>query len=182
MKQITKKQKIWLSALATVCSLAAFALLVPITVSSDGLQREFTTEDLAKKSQVIVIGKVVDSKSDLIFQDNDPTKPFIWTTTYVKPEKFIKGSDTAPLLEIKTIGGKVNNIVYDSDDPKLEKGDRLLLFLNKEPNSIYGDKYYVSGVTQGKYALKNGMAENDDEKRNISETELLTKINQASGK
>lgn len=180
--QITTKQKIAISSLAVVLSLAAFVLWIPVTITNDGLEQQFTTEELTKKTQVIVIGEIVDSRSDLTFKDNDIKKPFIWTTTYIKPERFIKGSDDSPLLEVKTIGGQVNNIKHDADEPKFQKGDRVLLFLNKEPDSVYGNSYYVSGVTQGKWTLKNSMADNENPERNLSETALMAEINKGLGK
>lgn len=179
MKPLTKKQKIALPAIAVVAAMFAMPFVLPIDVSIDGLEQEFTIEQLTDRTQIIVIGEVVDSKSDVTFKENNPMKPYVWTKTYVKPIKFIKGFDGSDLLEVKTSGGTFNNIKHDSDDPTFQKGGKVLLFLNKEPESVYGDSYYVSGVTQGKYHLINGKAENQNEKRSTVEAVLIDKINNA---
>ncbi|MEM4252508.1 MAG: hypothetical protein QXE84_03185, partial [Candidatus Nitrosotenuis sp.] len=55
----------------------------------------------------------------------------------------------------------------------------VLLFLSKEPGTIYGDSYYLTGVTQGVYKIKGDVAEQEIPGRTTTESALVQKIQQA---
>ena len=59
----------------------------------------------------------------------------------------------------------------------------LIFVADKEPESIYGDNYYVAGLQHGKYNLdKDGEAKNKNSDRNMSVKSLEDKINKAKQK
>lgn len=182
MKQIlhSKKKIIVLSVMGIVALLpiAFFGGLIPLTIESHGSTPLFTVEELTEKTQVIVMGTVISSSSELVHLDGEISKPIIFTKYLVKPDNFIKGTDKSDVLEVKVIGGKHNTMEHLSEYTQFEKNERVLLFLNKEPHTRYGNSYYISGVDQGAYKIQDQMAVNKDDSRTTTTNELVAKIQQ----
>ncbi len=82
-------------------------------------------------------------------------------------------------ITVRVLGGLNNdyNMVY-KNSPSFVVGDEIFIFVSeKEPNSIYGNNYYVAGLQHGKYILENGMYVNVDSDKNIPEKMLDVIIN-----
>jgi len=93
----------------------------------------------------------------------------------IRVERYIKNDLGLATLEVSVLGGSINNMtVWVEDQPSFEVGERVLLFLSKR-----GGVFYVNGLYQGKYRLKNGQATNHDTSRNTSERDLILKIQSA---
>lgn len=58
-------------------------------------------------------------------------------------------------ITVRTRGGDAGNVVFTVDGaPDFKLGEPVfVLVAEKEPDSIYGDNYYVAGMQHGKYRL-----------------------------
>lgn len=178
---MTKKRTALLSAAGLFAVFQAVMLLgiIPMQIHSSTSMEEYSVEQISQRAEMIVKGTIVDAKSNIHASISNPDRPIVLTTYSLKPDTTIKGSDKSEIVEFKVSGGVVNNVVHLSDQPVFEKGERVLLFLSKEPGTIYGDSYYLTGVTQGVYKIKGDVAEQEIPGRTTTESALVQKIQQA---
>ena len=135
-------------------------------------------ERMTDMAPVIVIAQV-ESTYPVLRTHNDELELRIWTKTVLKPEKFLKNEDGLnPESNIETIaeGGKILLYNHESNSAKFQAGERVLVFLDKDSDSIMGDDYYVVWGSIGKYLLDDGVAETIIPERTMSETELISLI------
>lgn len=117
-----------------------------------------STERLTGASEVVLIGEVtgIDSR-----WDSEKTIIFTRATIYVY--SVIIGDVGASTVDVEYEGGKVGGMSMGaSDQPRMETGERVLLFLGSKRSfdHHYGRVYGVVGAAQGKYSIKeNGIAE-----------------------
>jgi hypothetical protein len=91
-----------------------------------------TAKRLYDMADVVATGRIANSSATI----NDSK---IWTYMEVQVEDYLKNPQISPNLTIKSMGGSVGNISsVVEDSPMFKEGDRVLLFLNKEP----GDRAY----------------------------------------
>jgi hypothetical protein len=111
--------------------------------------------DLVNQAPLIVMGKVVDLKSDWL----DGPGSTIFTIANVKIKEVLKGNvAVGKTLLIKVYGGEKNGIGLDvSTEPKLKAGETIIAFLKKENN-----EYRPVQLLQGIYHLEgNNILENN---------------------
>lgn len=121
---------------------AIFALLLPIAYASTLVYLE--TEDLVKRSEAIIRGKVRDIESRY---NEERTK--IFTYTIVEVSETIKGN-VPPVITIETYGGRVGDINMKVPGmPEFTKGEEVLLFLKKSENL-----WHITGMIQGKFRIE----------------------------
>lgn len=174
-----KKSKIIMmsiAGLAVILPLAMFYSMSPVVSQTHSLVESLTVDDLTDRAMIIVEGKIVKSTTGLQYYGGDTDTPKVYTKWYLEPTKFIKGSDKSPLLEIKTFGGTHEKYTQTTDDVSFNIGEKVILFLGKEPESIYSDSYYVRGLQQGKYSVEDSMVKSEIPGRDSSEQELLKKV------
>lgn len=139
--------------------------LIPLNVS-----------ELAKQSDLIVIANVKEALPSMLDTSNLKS-PHVWTDVVLDVEKTLKGPVNGTTVAVRLAGGTAWGITQIvSPEAELSKGERVLLFLKKEPNTIRGDHYGVLGAIQGKYLLTDGLAVNFDQSRNTSEKMLIGEI------
>ena len=89
-----------------------------------------TAKKLYDTADVVAIGRIVNSSATI----NDSK---IWTYIEVQVEDYMKNPQISQNLIIKSMGGTVGNISsVVEDSPLFKVGDKVLLFLNKEPGDI----------------------------------------------
>ena len=135
-------------------------------------------DSMVEVTDVIVIAQV-ESTYPVLRTHDDELELRIWAKTVLKPEKFLKNEDGLnPESNIETIaeGGKILLYNHESNSAKFQAGERVLVFLDKDSNSIMGDDYCVVWGPIGKYLLNDGMAENIISERTMSETKLISLI------
>lgn len=89
-----------------------------------------TSNRLYDIADVVVTGRIANSSVTI----NDSK---IWTYMNVQVEEYLKNPQTSWNLTIKSMGGTLGNISsVVEDSPLFKEGDRVLLFLNKEPGEI----------------------------------------------
>lgn len=152
-----------------------FVLAQPAQVRTSYTLVPMTVEELAQSADNILIGKV--SKIQPSIVENSRGRLRVWTDVVVKVERYLKVDSTDSYVTVRLSGGRtlqVEELV--SGGVMLNEGERVLLFIKKEPNTIWGDNYFVHGMIQGKYLLKNELALNQDPSRNTAETKLTAEI------
>ena len=122
------------------------ALIFFSPVSSFALMIEKGAEELAQDAKVIVQGEVKSVRS------YKGINGVIYTRASVVVSDVIKGKNIKKNITVEYEGGEVGDIgVRVEDEPTLEKGEQVLLFLT---NSFWRKNvYYIVGGVLGKYAI-----------------------------
>ena len=122
------------------------ALIFFSPVSSFALMIEKSAEELAQDAKVIIQGEVRSVKS------YKGINGVIYTRALVLVSDVIKGKNIKKNITVEYEGGEVGDVgVRVEDEPSLEKGEQILLFLT---NSFWRKNvYYIVGGVLGKYAI-----------------------------
>ena len=122
------------------------ALTFFLPVSSFALMIERSAEELAQDAKVIVQGEV---KNVRYYKGINGV---IYTRALVMVNDVIKGKNIKKNITVEYEGGEVGDVgVWVEDEPSLEKGEQVLLFLT---NSFWRKNvYYIVGGVLGKYAI-----------------------------
>lgn len=108
-----------------------------------------STEDLAKGSDIVVLGDVESATAK--WSDDRKT---ISTTAIVVITEVIKGQSVSQKIEVEYPGGEVGDIgLRVSDEPGMEKGEKVLLFLKHVIGANETYKHNLVGKGQGKYSI-----------------------------
>ncbi|RLB59180.1 MAG: hypothetical protein DRI34_02725 [Deltaproteobacteria bacterium] len=131
-----KPRTIWTLLLAWLLALPATAtVLLPLTV-----------DDLSRLAPLVLVGEVNSVKCEW-----NQSKTKIYTRVLVTPTEVLKGDKNPGTVTIKTIGGRVGNVVAElAGAPRFSVGERVVVFL--EPRRD-GDGYNTLGLYQGKFEL-----------------------------
>ena len=135
---------------------------------------DFTPEFLANSSRHALLG-VVTQINPVPVQYDEAGMQQVFTDVVIAVNEDLKGEYQDPLITIRVDGGETDiEIVVHESAPVFKVGEMVLIFVgDKEPDSIYGDNYYVAGQYQGKYSIQeSGFAANKDPNRNTTMDEL----------
>ena len=178
-----KKLTIPLVTVAMILPVLYVASVIPVIIDSYSLSPDLSVEDLAPEAKLIVKGKILTHRSEIQYIDDDVSKHILLTNWDLKPEKFLKGSSNENLINVKILGGKYDNNVFTWTHLLSEDGDDVILFLNLDPDSIYGDSYHVAGVISGHYKITDdGKAKNTDMRKDTTEKQLEKRIENSLSK
>src|SRR3989344_8176531 len=130
--------------LITVSLFLALTFFLP--ASSFALMIEKSAAELAQDAKAIVQGEVKSVRS------YKGINGVIYTRASVVVNDVIKGKNIKKNITVEYEGGEVGDVgVRVEDEPSLEKGERVLLFLT---NSFWRKNvYYIVGGVLGKYAI-----------------------------
>ncbi len=146
---------------------------------ADALIAAYSLDDLAEKAEFVVIGKVTEISLFipgyfLPFTDGYGRFQFDVTLSIENDLDEKYGKDT---IVFRIYDSREEFGIGIEDEQRFEVGERVLVFIGeKEPDSVMGDAYLVSGVTQGKYLLKDGIAFGTHFPEGIDGDELISKI------
>src|SRR5579871_6782096 len=105
-----------------------------------------TLDDMVRKAQTIVHGKVRSSTAHWSADHR-----LILTTSIIEVQETFKGP-AAKTLELTTIGGTVGDLTLVAVGmPTLQAGEETVLFVEN-----VGNFKTIVGLSQGKFAVKNG--------------------------
>ena len=152
---------------------------IPVTVDSSSLSPMYDEAELHSKSILAVEGILTDRQTDLTFVKNgNVDAPYVYTTWTLRVTDILKGLPDSEKIQFKTSGGTYKNVEHQIlDKIHMDVGDNVLVFLTKDPDSQWGDSYYVTGIQSGIYTIGNGVqAYNDLRKIDINLDELKTSI------
>ena len=178
-----KKLIISLVAIAVLLPVLHVVGITPLVIQSHSLSPDISAEDLTQKAELVVKGKLVGYTTELQYSDNDLSKPMVFTNWELEPKKFLKGSSNENPIIVKTLGGEYNNIRHIEKSSFLEEGNNVILFLTVDPDSIYGDSYYITGISSGHYKIfDDGKVKNSDAKKDTTEKQLEKRIEKSLSK
>ena len=109
-----------------------------------------------EKSKIAAHGKIIDNHVNIDFIEKGKILiPDITTTWTFEVQEMIKG-EPSKQIQFLTEGGKYNNMEHISmDHIDLAVGDKLIVFLDKTPSSVWGGDYYLAGIESGVYKINN---------------------------
>lgn len=132
-------------------------------IVASGLMVRLTLDDLAEKSDTVIIGKVVD-----IFPsrqvDWEPWDQMIITDVVIEVERYLYGQPQSPYIAVVVRGGRVGEMgMWVEDEPVFILGEEVALFLDQmqsdiiPPDGFESAEYYrVTGAMQGKLGYRDG--------------------------
>jgi hypothetical protein len=131
---------------------------------------DWTFDDLAEVSDIVIIGQVVGIQAPKRWEDFYP-EPVIYTDVIINPEKYFLGEPGVENVAIRLLGGRVGNeVCLVSGGSGFTLGEKCVLFLWHQssydlkpftpvPEGINPGKYYaLSGDALGKWEYKDGVA------------------------
>ena len=108
-------------------------------------------EDLARRAQTIVVGRVTNSRT--YWSSN---RKLIFTSYTFQVDESIKGQ-AGRTLEITTIGGKVGDVeLHVAGMPAFQNGESAVVFVEQSAGF-----QTVLGLSQGKFTVTNGEVRNN---------------------
>ena len=138
-----------------------------------GTLQNYSVEELSAGTPYAIIGKVTQITSVLVETEIGER---VFSDITVKVKKDLNGKYQEKFITVRTLGGETDTIKTISHySPSFNKNEKVLFFVaEKEPSSIYGDNYYVAGLSVGKYSLNE--KETKAVKQSTGETEDLSDI------
>lgn len=108
--------------------------------------KPLTTDELASRSDVIVVGKVTERKSEW-----NSNKSRIYTRVTLAVDQCIKGDASQKTITIKTLGGEVDGVgeLY-THTPSFKPDEKVVVFAQKDKQG----SLRVTGGEQGKLIVK----------------------------
>ncbi len=133
-------------------SIVSLVLIFLITTSSHATTVErLNLEDLVKKANKIVVGRISDSRT--FWSDNGK---LILTSYTIEVGETIKGQ-ASRTVELTTVGGRVGDLVlHVSGMPSFAQGEDAVVFIENS-----GSYSTVVGMGQGKFTVTNGEVSNN---------------------
>jgi hypothetical protein len=129
------------------CVLVAFLLLFMITYEDTVAQtRRLPLEELSKKSELIVTGKVIDQIAEW-----NEEKTRIYTRVTIAVDEYHKGERSENTVTVTHLGGEIGDVgeLY-TGTARFEKDEEVFLFLKKDRRG----NYRVTGSNLGKYKIR----------------------------
>jgi len=141
---------------------------------------DFTVDELAEGTNYAIIGKVKEITPVKVERENRDT---IFSDVTLSVKEVLYGDYTEKEIIVRIQGGQVDNLLVDApSEASFKKNEKVLVFVaGPEPESIWGDSYYVAGLQHGKYKLEDGNAKQSHKDLSIDESDLKSKIKSIKG-
>ncbi|MBS1268836.1 MAG: hypothetical protein MAG458_01570 [Nitrosopumilus sp.] len=153
-----------------------------IVQTISGSMPAYTLEELASGTKYAIIGTV--KQITPIAVESERMQQTIFSDVVVKVKEDLNGLYDQKEISVRIQGGTIDNLQTISEpSAEFEVGEKVLFFVaDKEPDSMWGDNYYVAGGYLGKYKLDdNGNAHRDKINDSIGEQDLVSKIKKFRG-
>ncbi len=148
-------------------------------VRSGSSMPDYPLDFLARVSPFIIKGTV----DDIVFLPlhyDEVGMGNALTAIVINVEKDFNEKYTNNTITVVIQGGETDTTKYVSDSsPEFVIGEKIFVFVaDKEPDSIFGDNYYIAGLEQGKFNLdEEGKAINKDPNKSLTLESLIGIIN-----
>lgn len=111
-----------------------------------GQARTMTADDLVKRADAIVVGKVTALKSEW-----SSDKSRIYTRVTLGVDQYLKGRNEGRSISILTPGGEIGDVgeLY-THMPTFRNEENVIVFVEKDQQG----NYRVAGANQGKYTIE----------------------------
>lgn len=139
---------------------------------------DYTLEYLAENTPYAISGVVIDM-IPVDEQTDELGITDVFTNVVIDVTKDISAQYTEDTITVRIFGGETDTRIYQYEhSAEFAIGEKVLILVaEKEPQSIFGDNYYVAGLQHGKYNLdEDGTAKNKNSDRDMSEKSLEDKI------
>ncbi len=111
--------------------------------------KQLSLAELTASSDVIVVGKIVHQRADIV-------EGRVFTTTTLEPTEFWKGTASQERVVMRHLGGRTDDLeTRVAGMPAFRVGEEVLVFLVKPQNYKF---YIVNGLAQGKLSLEGEIA------------------------
>jgi hypothetical protein len=141
--------------------IGAVLLLIIVPAAAAAQSTGVTTEDLARKSEVVAVGKVTGMRGEW-----DQNKTRIVTRVTVTVSEYLKG-DAGSVMTITSPGGEVDGVgEWYSHSARFKKDEDVVVFAEKDKRG----GYRVAGGQEGKFVI------NKDEKTSVARVSPVTTL------
>lgn len=154
-----------------------FGGIIPMNIVSHGYSPTYSDQELVERSEIVAKGILVTSESYIDWYVNDSIAvPSVFTVWSLQQSESIKG-EKSNIIKFVVDGGTFNNITQKSMDyTELNEGDKVIVFLSKDTDSVYKGNYYMTGIETGIYKIENGMATNSYKNTSIAENSFKSSL------
>lgn len=168
--------------IAVVAVAGVFGIITTVPMGQmtvHSLTEKLTVEDMVKRADLIVIGTIVDQKTEP--RGNDKNNPLRSVTT-VKPTEILKGSVDTPTIKVygsgdgEAIIDGIRMMVVVLEKAEFKNGENTVLFLDYDEGNVLGTGYYVIGESLGKYDISGDKAVHVDSAKTESLVQLKQRI------
>lgn len=141
----------------------------------------FTLQERVKHSDLIIEGAVVRMAS--LKKQIDPANDGYWVFTIatVKVNDLLKGEAGEGTIDVQLWGGETDGVAYAFERHGIGINDDVIMFLEKNPGSIYGDNYALVGPTSGMYLIEGDSAKHYYEEMTLEAASLRDAVREAQG-
>ena len=177
-RKLDMKKNIFIAIIAVIGSAMLFAVVAlnkntSITLGSDALLLKYSTDDLIKRAELIVIGEVVttlpsrwNGPDGIDLKNASPEEVArahgLFTDSLISINQILKGNIVKPAVRVRAFLGETEKVRWVNEgEPSFVMKRTYLLFLAKDTGATArvdpGD--YVSlGAYQGVYEIVDGKA------------------------
>ena len=182
---------VYLTAIIAIAGIATFAFTFDqaskveaqseTLIHAGGALPKFTVDFLSKETKHAIVGTVVSITPAEKVVNEEYSFTRIFSDVVIDVEKDLNSNYDGKQIAVRIQGGTMDGVTMTSEnDAEFEVGEKVLIFLGeKEPDSIWGDNYYVAGLEGGKYSLSNSKAYGSEHPDGIDEREFVQKIIQS---
>ena len=143
---------------------AEFSVIISQNLNGTGIVRgsapDYSLEVLSQGATYAISGEVQQIVPTIVTRYNTE---YVFSDVKIEVEEDIFGEYDEKFITVRIQGGQVEDVKTVSHiDASFDEGEHVLVFIAgpAEPESIWGDNYYVAGMLTGKYTIDDfGKAE-----------------------
>jgi len=141
----------------------------------------FTLQERAKHSDLVIEGVVTNTAS--LKKQIDPSDDGYWVFTIatVKVNDVFKGETDEGTVDVQLYGGETDDVTAVFERHDIELNDDVIMFLEKNPDSIAGDNYALVGPTSGMYLIEGDSAKHYYEEMTLTAADLRDAVKATQG-
>lgn len=147
-----------------------------------GSMPNYSLEKLTNGAEYIIIGNVEEIRPVVV--ETERMKATVFSDVVITVKEDLANKYAEKEISVRIEGGTVDSLKTISEpSAKFTIGDNVLFFVaEKEPDSMWGDNYYVAGGYLGKYNLSDDdTAHRDKIPGSVDTEDLITVIKQIRG-
>ncbi len=136
---------------------------------------DITEAEEVKRAELIIEGTIekVTPFWKVIRDDADPK---IYSEFTVKVNEVIKGKVNGKMIKVVMSGGQLDGITSITEGSKMEKDNKVILLLAKDPDSVFGDNYSTISVSKSIYLVDDEFAKNKHDDRSDNKNKVKERI------
>lgn len=130
-------------------------------------ERNFTIPELYDTADLVIEGKILNTMPFEKLVDKEHKKPWLFTIATVQIQEVLKGEVTSKAIRVQLLGGETEDKIAISERLDVQKSDVVIMFLELDPENIYGSNYNLIAPTQSLFQIHDGNAFKYEEERTI---------------